>query len=126
VRRRLIAIALAGATGLTLMAFNDIELRRCEQALERFLELHRPPLHLRDKCDIGYRIIGHSVVIFETAPDWVDKSKTMETPGGQGDLRPKNEPLAGVLDEKGPPLAQVRARPGDWVPRCLPRPGQPR
>ena len=62
------------------MIFNDIELYHHEKALERFLELHRPPVHLRDKCDIGYRIAGQSIVIFETAPDWVDKSKTMETP----------------------------------------------
>jgi hypothetical protein len=62
------------------MAFTEIELRRCDKAISKFLERRRPPEHIRAELDIGYRIVGHSVEIFEIRPDWQDKSKKMETP----------------------------------------------
>lgn len=62
------------------MPFNDIELRRHKQALESFLEAPRLPVEMRGRFDVGCRITGQSVVIFETAPDWVDKTKMMEMP----------------------------------------------
>ena len=62
------------------MAFNDIELQPHKRAIDRFLELRRPPAEMRGRCDVGCRFTGHSVEIFETAPDWVDKTKTLETP----------------------------------------------
>jgi hypothetical protein len=65
------------------MAFNDIELQRHKQALDRFLELHRPPPEQRGQIDIGYRIAGRSVEIFEVRPGWVDKTTTMETPAAK-------------------------------------------
>jgi Protein of unknown function (DUF3024) len=62
------------------VAFNDIERKRCEQDLEKFMELHRPPPHIRPKLDIGYRIAGHSVEIFEVRPNWQNAKETMEHP----------------------------------------------
>ena len=62
------------------MALNDIELRRCERVLAAFLEKRRPPEHIRDQLDIGYKIDGQSVEIFEIRPDWQDKSKKRNTP----------------------------------------------
>jgi hypothetical protein len=62
------------------MALTEIELKRCKKALAEFLTRRRPPEHIRDQLDIGYRLNGHSVEIFEIRPDWQDKSKKMETP----------------------------------------------
>jgi hypothetical protein len=48
------------------------------EALERFLEERRPPEEIREKLDLGYRIQGQSVVIFEIRPSWTDPKKIME------------------------------------------------
>jgi hypothetical protein len=62
------------------MALTDVELRRCERDLEVFLARKRPPPHMRDRLDIGYRIAGQSVELFEIRPDWQDPTRKMETP----------------------------------------------
>ncbi len=38
------------------MAFNDLDKKRIEKAMDAFLEKHRPPAHIRAELDIGYRI----------------------------------------------------------------------
>ena len=62
------------------MAFNDIELKRCERDLATFIERRRPPPHIRPQLDLGYRISGHSVELFEIRPEWRNPKKTMEHP----------------------------------------------
>jgi hypothetical protein len=62
------------------MALTQAELAQCKKALAQFLERRRPPEHLRDKLDIGCRIGGQSVEIFEIRPDWQDESKKIEIP----------------------------------------------
>jgi len=62
------------------MALTVIERRRCDKAIAQFLERRRPPVHIRDQLDIGCRVTGQSVEVFEVRPDWRDKSRTMETP----------------------------------------------
>ena len=62
------------------MAFTEIEKRRHERDLERFLERRRPPPHIRPELDIGYRIAGHSVEIFEIRPDWQHPEEKREHP----------------------------------------------
>ncbi|NQU32045.1 MAG: DUF3024 domain-containing protein [Bacteroidetes bacterium] len=42
-----------------------------------FLYKIRPPKEIRDKLDIGYKIKGHSVTIFEIRPSW-DKPGTKQ------------------------------------------------
>lgn len=62
------------------MALTDLERRRCELHLAKFMDRRRPPPDIRPKLDIGYRIAGHSVELFEIRPDWQDPKKTMEHP----------------------------------------------
>ena len=62
------------------MALTEIELQRSERDLARFLERRRPPPHIRPELDIGYRITGQSVEIFEIRPDWRDRKIRRETP----------------------------------------------
>lgn len=62
------------------MAFTELELKRCEKPLTAFMARRRPPVHVRDKLDIGYRISGHRVEIFEVRPDWKHPTAKYETP----------------------------------------------
>jgi hypothetical protein len=48
------------------------------EVLERFLEERRPPEEIREKVDLGYRIQGQSVFIYEIRPSWSDPKKIME------------------------------------------------
>jgi Protein of unknown function (DUF3024) len=62
------------------MALSELELKRCEHDVKRFVEHRRPPAHIRPELDFGYRIEGQSVEIFEIRPDWRDRSIKRETP----------------------------------------------
>jgi hypothetical protein len=62
------------------MAFSELELKRCERDIARFMERRRPPPHIRPQLDLGYRIAGQSVEIFEIRPDWRNPAEKMETP----------------------------------------------
>ena len=62
------------------MAFTELERKRCEHDLAKFLERRRPPPEIRPKLDLGYKIEGQSVEVFEVRPDWQDSSKTMQSP----------------------------------------------
>lgn len=60
------------------MALSEFEIKKCEKYLDEFLELRRPPAHIRDQVDLQYRIENQSVIIFEVRPEWRDPSKKME------------------------------------------------
>jgi len=62
------------------MAFSELELKRHERNLTRFMERRRPPAHVRPELDLGYRFDGQSVEIFEIRPDWRDRTTKGETP----------------------------------------------
>ena len=62
------------------MAFSEIEIKRCEKELDAFLQKHRPPPHIRDQLDLGYRIDGQSVELFEIRPKWKNPSEKQEEP----------------------------------------------
>lgn len=61
------------------MAISEFEIKKCEKEIEAFLKVRRPPAHIRDELDLGYRIEGQSVEIFEIRPQWRDPSQKMET-----------------------------------------------
>lgn len=52
------------------MAFNDLELKRTENAIDAYLAKHRPSVHIRAELDIECRIEGQSVVVYEVRPQW--------------------------------------------------------
>ena len=62
------------------MAFADIEKMRCERDLAKFLERRRPPPHVRPQLDIGCRVTGQSVEIFEIRPHWENPKEVREHP----------------------------------------------
>ena len=62
------------------MAFDDLETKRIERALDAFLAKWRPPPHIRPDLDIGYRITRHSVEILEIRPQWDNRSIIRQYP----------------------------------------------
>lgn len=52
------------------MALNDLERKRVEKAVSAFIEKRRPPLSVRPELDLGFRISGQSVELFEIRPQW--------------------------------------------------------
>ena len=55
------------------MALTELEAARVRRALNAFLEHRRPPPHIRTQLDLGFRISGQSVEIFEIRPVWRGK-----------------------------------------------------
>ena len=45
-----------------------------------FIERRRPPPHIRHEVDIGYRVTGQSVEIFEVRPGWDRPTEKIERP----------------------------------------------
>ncbi|MBU1406290.1 MAG: DUF3024 domain-containing protein [Proteobacteria bacterium] len=63
------------------MAFIDIERKRCERDLEKFMASHRPPPHIRPELDLGYQDNrAQSVDILEIRPDWRNPKEKIEHP----------------------------------------------
>jgi len=62
------------------MAISEFEEKRCEKEIEKFLDLRRPPLHIRAQLDFGYRIENQSVELFEVRPDWKNSESKTEIP----------------------------------------------
>ncbi|HID44901.1 MAG TPA: DUF3024 domain-containing protein [Chromatiaceae bacterium] len=62
------------------MAFSEFEIKRYGKAVETFLEQRRPPPHLRSQLDLGYRIGGQSIELFEIRPRWDQPDVIMELP----------------------------------------------
>lgn len=52
------------------MAFSEIEEKRVEKAVGRYIERRRPPPNIRPELDLGFRISGQSVELFEIRPVW--------------------------------------------------------
>jgi hypothetical protein len=57
-------------SGVATVAFAEIELARVRRALDAFMQRRQPPPHIRPKLDLGFRISGQSVEIFEIRPRW--------------------------------------------------------
>ena len=60
------------------MILSNIQIEERELAAEKFMPHIRPPVEVRDKLDIAYRIDGQSVIIFEIRPRWDKPDEKME------------------------------------------------
>jgi hypothetical protein len=56
----------------------EFETKKAEKAVLAFLAKRRPPPHIRPQLDIGYRISGQSVELFEIRPRWDRSDEKME------------------------------------------------
>jgi hypothetical protein len=62
------------------MAFNDIDTKKYENILSRYIERIRPNPSIRNQDDISFKIYRQSVEIFEIRPDFLDPSKIIDIP----------------------------------------------
>lgn len=60
------------------MALSEFETKKIEKTVSAFIERCRPPAHIRPELDLGFRVSGQSVEIFEVRPVWKEPSKKME------------------------------------------------
>ena len=61
------------------MAFSELESKRYEKAVKAFIDSRRPPPEIRPELDLGYRMSGQSVEIFEIRQAWDDPSEKGRT-----------------------------------------------
>ena len=66
------------SVGAQPMAFSEFEKWRYEKAVARYVEKKRPPAHIRPELDLGYKLEGQSVEIFEIRPLWDNPEKKIE------------------------------------------------
>lgn len=52
------------------MALDSLQTINVIEALENFVERKRPPEHIRKQLDIGYKIEGQDVFVFEIRPQF--------------------------------------------------------
>ena len=60
------------------MAISEFEIKRVEKIMDGYLARTRPPVHIRNELDIGYRIENQSVELFEIRPAFKDPSEKIE------------------------------------------------
>ncbi len=52
------------------MSLNEFEQKLIKEEMAKFLLKRRPPVHVRKKVDLQYRLKDQSVIIFELRPKW--------------------------------------------------------
>ena len=62
------------------MAIDSLQTLDIIEVMENFVERRRPPVHIRPKLDIDYRIDGQSVTIVEVRPRWDNPEIYRDTP----------------------------------------------
>ena len=59
--------------------FSEFEIKRVEKVVGAFVAKRRPPPHIRKQLDLGFRLKGQSVEIFEIRPVWRGNGETHES-----------------------------------------------
>lgn len=73
------------------MAFSAFEQKRYENIVGQYIDARRPEPSARKDFDLGFRISGQSVEIFEIRPHFQDRSNIIETPVAKATyVRPKD------------------------------------
>jgi hypothetical protein len=62
------------------MAISDTFRKQIITIMDEYLNKTRPPVHLREKLDISYRIENQSVEVFEIRPLYLNPSEKIEQP----------------------------------------------
>jgi hypothetical protein len=60
------------------MALSEFEQKRCEKIVGDFIESRRPAAHIRPRLDLGFRVDGQSVEIFEIRPRFDSPKEKLE------------------------------------------------
>lgn len=59
-----------GYIGELIMAIDTLQTLEIIEVMENFLSRKRPPLEIRKKLDLGYKIEDQSIIVFEIRPQW--------------------------------------------------------
>lgn len=62
------------------MGFSAQKVGQLERKVEAFLEQRRPPVEVRENLDLGFRIEGQSILLFEIRPLFKAPSEKIEVP----------------------------------------------
>ncbi len=62
------------------MPFTEFERTANHAALKWFLSRHEPPPHIKNQLDFGCAIVGYTIELLESRPDWEDKSTHRQRP----------------------------------------------
>lgn len=62
------------------MALSEFETKKIEKEVRAFVEKRRPPPRIRPELDLGFRVKGQSVEIFEVRPRWRHPEEKIEHP----------------------------------------------
>ena len=57
---------------------DDLARKRIENSVAAFMKKRRPPAHIRDRVDLGFRFDGRSIEIFEIRPRWDNPREKVE------------------------------------------------
>ena len=60
------------------MALSEFEAKRVEKLASDYTERHRPPAHIREQLDLGFRVSDQSLELFEIRPRWNDPTEKIE------------------------------------------------
>ena len=60
------------------MALSELELKRIEKAADLFMSKRRPPPAIRAQVDLGSKLNGLSIELFEIRPNWKDPTIIMQ------------------------------------------------
>ena len=62
---------------MTIDALQTVEII---EVMENYLSRKRPPEHIRNQLDIGYKIDNQSIIVFEIRPQWNNPAVILEHP----------------------------------------------
>lgn len=62
------------------MGLSEFEIKQWGKVVGAFVEKRRPPIPMRKELDLGFRITGQSVEIFEIRPMWQRPDEKIEEP----------------------------------------------
>ena len=64
--------------GMSTVALSEIEIKRCEKSIAKFLENNRPPVHIRSQMDIKCALENQTVTVFQVEPKWDEPNVILE------------------------------------------------
>ena len=62
------------------MAIDSLQTLDVIEAMENFIARKRPPEHIREKLDLGYKIEDQNIFVFEIRPKFEKPGEKRETP----------------------------------------------
>src|SRR5690349_16772175 len=61
------------------------------EVMENYIARRRPPVEIRDKLDINYRLDNQSIILFEISPIWNDESNYQTNDFAKATFDKKND-----------------------------------